>query len=554
MGAVMSDARAERTRRRKLLALGGLGAVLGLAVGPRRAAAGHDAAAPYASAGVLHLGVINDGGDTGNSETQTSLNAQTTLVANTNSSFSALRVVNIGPGGDAIRAVGGFQAMFGGGEGVVATGGNTTSGFGGKGLDATGGTSDTNRGGIGVQALGGNSSSGEGGHGIDVSGGNSTSHSGGTAVDARGGDTSATAGNRFGGNGVFARGGNVRAAGVAAPGNGVVGTGGFRNADGDGLPDPGTSGGKGVFGLGGGASGFQANGVLGVTNSTNEAAVHGENQGTGPGVRGESGVFGNGSGIGVHGLTGSGDGVRGESATGSGVRGTSAGNFTQGVLGEGTGGNAHGVTGTSINAFGLSGTSTNSKGLVGVNTNGNDFAGLFIGHGANPANNTGLGIFVKGRAVITGGVSVNALTSSGPRLLHGIQAADDLAEDVGRGQLQGGRTRVNLDPLFAETIKTDDYHVFLTPHSVQSRGLALAARDGRGFEVGEIGGGAGSYAFDWRVVAERKGAPASSRLMRVRDPDIGGALEKLGRPVPETPPERPTPPSDPTAPAGPRRR
>ncbi len=96
--------------------------------------------------------------------------------------------------------------------------------------------------------------------------------------------------------------------------------------------------------------------------------------------------------------------------------------------GKGTASNAHGVTGTSVNAFGLSGTSTNSNGFVGVNTNGNTFAGLFIGHGANPNNFTAPGIYVQGRAVITGGVSVNALTSQGSRLLHGIQAADDLAE------------------------------------------------------------------------------------------------------------------------------
>ncbi len=340
---------------------------------------------------------------------------------------------------------------------------------------------------------------------------------------------------------------------------GVIGTSGVPTA----IHDSGVLG--QVVGVGrSGVQGLSPDGFGVVGASANAGGVGGQGgtigvigvcpSPTGVGVQGNSktGVLGNGSqfadGVGVRGRSfgndqlGAGTGVRGESGTGTGVWGSSAGNFTQGVLGEGTG-QAHGVTGTSINAFGLSGTSTNAKGFVGVNTNGNDFAGLFIGHGANPNNFTAPGIYVKGRAVITGGIAASAITSQGPRLLHAIQAADELHEDVGRGQLQGGRARVNLDPLFAETIKADDYHVFLTPRGAETKGLAIVAQDGRGFSVHEAQGGTGSYPFDWRVVAERKGAPPGSRLMRHEGVDVRRVLEQLpARPTADAP-DRPEPPT-----------
>ncbi len=510
-------------RRRKLLALGGLAALLGLARNTHPAEAGHTGS----SDNVFHLETINNQSGTG--EISTGITAETVLVAQTGSGQDALRVRNRGNGGSALRGVGGSSpGAIDGGDGLFATGGSSSSGSGGNGVRAQGGLSET----------------GPGGPGVNGNGGTSENTNGGDGLIGRGGDTSADGFLSRAGRGVFVTGGNVIVAGSAAPGRGVEAFGGFVDVRGTiGEADPNTTGAVGVFGEGGGADGFRAHGVHGRTNSNansiNAAGVFGENLGTGPGVRGFSGGTGTGSGVGVHGKSGSGPGVKGDSATGTGAEGTSGGNFTQGLLGAGTG-QAHGVTGTSVNVFGLSGTSTNSKGFVGVNQAGNDFAGLFVGHGFNPNNFNAPGIFVKGGAVITGGVSVNALTSQGSRLLHGIQAADDLAEDVGRGQLQGGRARVNLDPLFAETIRTDDYHVFLTPHSADSRGLALVGRDSRGFDVRELGNGTGSYAFDWRVVAERKEAPAGSRLMRAPDPDLRGALEKLGtRPI--DPPDRPGP-------------
>jgi len=70
-------------RRGLLAGLAGLGAaVMMKATGSRRVEAGHDNAAPYAAAGVVHLGVINDGGNAANNESATNVTATTTVVAN----------------------------------------------------------------------------------------------------------------------------------------------------------------------------------------------------------------------------------------------------------------------------------------------------------------------------------------------------------------------------------------------------------------------------------------------------------------------------------------
>jgi hypothetical protein len=49
-----------------------------------------------------------------------------------------------------------------------------------------------------------------------------------------------------------------------------------------------------------------------------------------------------------------------------------------------------------------------------------------------------------------------------------------------------------------------DYHVFLTPKG-ECRGLYISKESATGFEVHELGGGRSNVAFDYRVVALRRG-------------------------------------------------
>jgi hypothetical protein len=106
-------------------------------------------------------------------------------------------------------------------------------------------------------------------------------------------------------------------------------------------------------------------------------------------------------------------------------------------------------------------------------------------------------------------------------------------EDYGAARLVAGRARVDLDPVFAQTIDTSSYRVFVSPASADTRGLAVVARDGQGFTVQELDGGAGGYDFDYRIVGTRKGVPSSHRLARFTPPSP---------PAPPAPGPPPAPP------------
>jgi hypothetical protein len=49
-----------------------------------------------------------------------------------------------------------------------------------------------------------------------------------------------------------------------------------------------------------------------------------------------------------------------------------------------------------------------------------------------------------------------------------------------------------------------DYHVFLTPNG-DCKGLYVTKKTANSFEVRELGGGKSSIAFDYRIMARRKG-------------------------------------------------
>jgi len=72
-------------------------------------------------------------------------------------------------------------------------------------------------------------------------------------------------------------------------------------------------------------------------------------------------------------------------------------------------------------------------------------------------------------------------------------------------RLEPAARRFRFDPAFASTINTGEpYHVFLTPNG-DSKGLYVAGKTATGFEVRERGGGTSNIAFDYRIVAKRRG-------------------------------------------------
>jgi hypothetical protein len=89
--------------------------------------------------------------------------------------------------------------------------------------------------------------------------------------------------------------------------------------------------------------------------------------------------------------------------------------------------------------------------------------------------------------------------------LYGIQAPEVWFEDYGSGQLASGAASITLEPVFLQTVNTTvEYHVFLTPKG-DCEGLYVSNETATGFEVRELRHGRSSVAFDYRIVAKRKG-------------------------------------------------
>lgn len=96
------------------------------------------------------------------------------------------------------------------------------------------------------------------------------------------------------------------------------------------------------------------------------------------------------------------------------------------------------------------------------------------------------------------------------RRLYSIGSPESWFEDFGSAQLVRGMAEVLLDPGFAGLVRTDDYHVFLTPYG-DSGGLYVSSQGLTSFRVQEQGGGTSNLKFSYAVVAKRKDV-AESRL------------------------------------------
>jgi hypothetical protein len=143
-------------------------------------------------------------------------------------------------------------------------------------------------------------------------------------------------------------------------------------------------------------------------------------------------------------------------------------------------------------------------------------------------------IFVNGNLTCSGSVGGHAsINQSRDVALYSVQAADNWMEDAGSGQLRDGVAVVKLDADYAQTVNTSmDYHVFLTPNG-DCKGLYVTQKSPASFEVHELGGGVSNIAFDYRIMARRKGFE-STRLA-----DITGKIQvdtRLGKASARNPP------------------
>jgi hypothetical protein len=126
----------------------------------------------------------------------------------------------------------------------------------------------------------------------------------------------------------------------------------------------------------------------------------------------------------------------------------------------------------------------------------------------------------------------------GPRRLYAVESPGVWFEDFGSARLVAGQAKVNIDPLFLQTINSRvPYHVFVTPLG-DCNGLFVTDKTATSFEVRELGGGRATVAFDYRIVAKRLGYED----LRLASPDSTAAEVPGpgGRPnatVPELEPE-----------------
>jgi hypothetical protein len=179
---------------------------------------------------------------------------------------------------------------------------------------------------------------------------------------------------------------------------------------------------------------------------------------------------------------------------------------------------------------------TSSTGYVLVTSNSNDSSGCKIS--------------VSGDLTCTGSKSAVVPVDGGSRnvALYAIEGPENWFEDAGSAQLSNGVAVVSLEPVFGQTVNTEmEYHVFLTPNG-DCKGLYVSQKTPTSFEVRELGGGTSSIAFDYRIMAKRKGYE-SIRLADKTEPFREQAMErrKMRRRVrpsaaPQATPVTPMPP------------
>lgn len=110
---------------------------------------------------------------------------------------------------------------------------------------------------------------------------------------------------------------------------------------------------------------------------------------------------------------------------------------------------------------------------------------------------------------INGNGAKNAIVATenfGQRLVYTMESPEVWFEDVGSGVLQNGVARIDLDPIFLETVTVDERHplrVFVTLTGDCSGVFVEKGADH--FIVRELGGGRSNASFDYRVMAKRVG-------------------------------------------------
>jgi hypothetical protein len=230
-------------------------------------------------------------------------------------------------------------------------------------------------------------------------------------------------------------------------------------------------------------------------------------------------------------LSGTSAGFVGESSSSYGVYGSST--SSDGTVGISS--TATGLRGESDSGYGVYGSSSSSYGVAGVTNNGNGVYGQVnvapqagvVGRQQDSSGNWG--VYAFGNIGATGTKSSVVSVDNGTRqvALYAVESPGVWFEDYGSARLVSGVATVNIDPGFAQTVNTGvQYHVFLTPDA-DCEGLYVTARTATSFEVRELHQGKSNVAFDYRIIAPRRGYE-TKRLADVTSATPRAAIETAG--------------------------
>src|SRR5262249_11714180 len=149
--------------------------------------------------------------------------------------------------------------------------------------------------------------------------------------------------------------------------------------------------------------------------------------------------------------------------------------FFYGVTGESDAAEGAGVFGTSGAGLGIGGYSHRGVGVYGRTDNQRSWAGLFWGP-----------VAVLGDLTVFGANKSAAVPhpDGSHRRLYTMESPESWFEDFGSAKLTRGKATIKLDRDFAALVRTERYHVFLTPEA-DSNGLFVSRKNRRGFEVRE---------------------------------------------------------------------
>ena len=285
---------------------------------------------------------------------------------------------------------------------------------------------------------------------------------------------------------------------IASTGNGIV----MASVVGDGIDIQGAAA-TGISAIGQNDGGYFNGKVAGSyaqndVDGNGSAAAYGYETGSTNVTYGVVGFSASNKGIGTYGqgVSGSAEGAGYAGATPLGVWGDSGAPGSTGVLA--TTDNGFAIVGLNNSDGGVTAFFENDESLtssdVVLATYGGNFGGKCL-------------IDVSGLLTCTGGLLAAVPVDGGARQvsLPAVESAENWFEDAGSSQLSNGEAVVNIESVFAETVNTAvGYHVFLTPNG-DCKGLYVAQKSRTSFVVRELGGGTASIAFDYRIMAKRKG-------------------------------------------------